>query len=938
MIRKDREESFKQKYGRNKGGGVAILHKEHIKVEKKKYLTDDTEDILWAHIRIKESFMLGVIYRPEYTDIMNDEGESKIEENIRKATEISNNIIVTGDYNIDMSDPGNKNTKALENIYQSYGLAQHIQKATRIDKTTGKPTIIDHIWADEETNIINTSGTFMGLSDHMGLYMKLNKTKPPALKSTIKYRNFKNYDAQDFNTELQKNIEASQIQEHLDRDDVNSATETLIKTMQDTADMYAPVVEKKEQNRKKYVPWFTNELKEMIKSKNELLQDYFNHGIQSYKARIKALSNRITQIKRDLKKKFITDKVEEANGDSRKCWKILDLVTNRQKVKEVKEPDMMTQEKANRCNTFFATIGMEIQKKLGINPQTTDFNNITQPPNCPAFKFNDDKQSTIEKLIDKIRIDVATGEDNIGAKIIKDAKHTISPILTKIINKGYQTNIFPSCMKKAVIKAIHKKDSMDDISNYRPISILPTLSKVFERAAVDQLVTYLEENKLLSNNQHAYRKQHSTITCLVEVINHIHKLLDNNRCTAIASLDLSKAFDSISHELVLEKLSKLGLQTNAILWVKSYITNRKQSTKFKNFTSNEETVSSGIPQGSIMGPLLFLCFTNDLSEVFKDECKMVAYADDTQLIVDAKNLTQLKIKMERVITLAQQWYQKNSMKNNIGKTEILLVNTSHKNETIKIKIVDEGTQIKLESKSHIVVLGIIIDNKLNWTKQVNAVKRKSMNATRNIHRINHLLPMKQRIQLYHAIISPLFSYADIVWGGCGKKESQSLQRVQNFAAKSITGNRKYDSASDSLRKLKFLNLEQRRNVHETVFTHKALLQKNTENINQQYRNYVSTANTRQAEQRKLTIPKHKTSKFERSPLYRSILSWNKCPNDLPFTNIKQHKTLLQKHLINTITSASSLKTPAPSTSTTASSLSKPASSSETITTAITVTS
>ena len=154
------------------------------------------------------------------------------------------------------------------------------------------------------------------------------------------------------------------------------------------------------------------------------------------------------------------------------------------------------------------------------------------------------------------------------------------------------------------------------------------------------------------------------------------------------------------------------------------------------------------------------------------------------------------------------------------------------------------------------------------------------------------------VTLYKSVISPLFGYADIVWGGCGVKDSQSLQRVQNFAAKSITGNRKYDSASASLRKLKFLNLQQRRNVHESVFAHKALLNKNTDSINQQYSNHKSIANTRQAEKKKLTIPKHKTAKFEKSPLYRTIQSWNACPANLPFENIRQHKTQLQHHLIN----------------------------------------
>ena len=214
---------------------------------------------------------------------------------------------------------------------------------------------------------------------------------------------------------------------------------------------------------------------------------------------------------------------------------------------------MITQEKSNEYNRFFATVGVEIQKKLGIKIQSTP----TNEPEInlqPKFEFHPENQEIIEKLIDNIRIDVATGEDNIGARLIKDMKLTISPVLTRIINTGYKCNTFPDCMKKAAIKVIHKKESTEEISNYRPISILPTLSKIFERAAVNQIVNYLETNNLLSSSQHAYRRHHSTVTCLFEAINYIHRMIDNKIWTAVASLDLSKAFDSISHQLLLKKL------------------------------------------------------------------------------------------------------------------------------------------------------------------------------------------------------------------------------------------------------------------------------------------------------------------------------------------------------------------------------------------------
>lgn len=904
IIRKDRDETFKQKYGRNRGGGVAVLYKKHIKVEKKPYLTDKVEEILWVQVKTKHSFMLGTVYRTEYTDILNNNSnESKIEENIRKAAEITNNIIVTGDFNVDMSDHESKDTQTLKETYESYNLEQHILKPTRVDKKTLKPTIIDHVWASSDSNLIKATGTFDGISDHMGIYMKLNQSAPDIPDSKIVFRNYKNYNVNQFCTELAENLERSNIEEHLNSNDVNLATEELIKTIQDTAQKHAPVVEVNSKNRKKSIPWFTNELKCMIRSKNELVKDYFTTGFQSYKKRIKTTCNNINYLKRDLKKTYINDKLDKANGDSKEVWKVYNETTRRTKVKETIEPDMMNQQKADKFNTFFATIGLDIQKKMKLNNEPPLDPELTQVPDTPNpihinFKFKAETISSIEKLIDNIRNDVAIGEDMIGAKLIKDMKNTISPILAKIVNKGYETNSFPNSMKKAAIKPIHKKGNIDEISNYRPISILPTLSKIFEKAAANQMVPYLENNNILHPNQHAYRKLHSTVTCLIEVLTYVYSLIDKKKPTAIISLDLSKAFDSIDHKLLLKKLSKMGLEENAVNWVKSYLTNRKQITKFKNFKSKEEKVYSGIPQGSIVGPLLFLCYTNDFHEELGNDCKTFAYADDTQLVIEATNLKQLQKKAEKVISLAQKWYKNNIMKNNIGKTEVIVINTTQKNEYIKLTVKDEGRNVIITSKQHIELLGVIIDNKLNWKKQVNNVKKKSFNATRNIHRINHLLPMNHRLNLYHAVISPQFSYADIVWGGCNQKEKLSLQRVQNFAAKSITGNRKYDSATNSLKKLQLLNLQQRLTVHETVFAHKAIQDKSSANINKIYKDHLSIGNTRQAANRKLTVPTHKTSKFERSPLYRTITSWNKVPNSINTENIKQHKKQLQAFMIN----------------------------------------
>ena len=301
---------------------------------------------------------------------------------------------------------------------------------------------------------------------------------------------------------------------------------------------------------------------------------------------VKAITNNITHLKRKLKRAYFTDRIEKYDGDPKKIWTILKDVTHTKDSNTTTEPEFINQNLANEFNKFFATVGSEIQKKLKTANATPE-NKGTQ-----MFKLKDESEETVVKLIERIRTDVAVGNDDISARLLKETKQTIAKSLTQLINLSYKTSTFPNCMKHAIVKAVHKKDSTEDPSNYRPLSILPTVSKIFERSATNQLVQYLEENNLLTPLQHAYRKGHSTQTCLNEIVDYIYQENDKGNIVGLASLDLSKAFDSINHSHLLQKLITLGLGESSAAWWKSYLTDRTQQTKFKIFTSTIEKVTS----------------------------------------------------------------------------------------------------------------------------------------------------------------------------------------------------------------------------------------------------------------------------------------------------------------------------------------------------------
>ena len=892
IIRKDRSENFKSKYNMTGvGGGIAILHKKDLKVEIFAKNKEETEEILWVYVKGKKSFLLGLVYNTSYCKLMWDKkGESIFEKHLKEASLMGCDTFVLGDFNIDLNEKCSK-TKKLKNMFENYGFSELVKAPTRKDPVSGRESALDQIWTN--TNKIISAGKVNGISDHDGIFVKLSLEREKQKIEKITIRNFRNYNQDSFIKDLQGQLEKSNVNFFIQKKLANEATVELINVIKNSLDKHAPLIQILPKEKRDYIPWYTDELRTKIKIKKELLKDSRMLGKNLLEDRLKKLSNAIVFLKKILKQKYILDELEKAGEDPKKIWKVLNFLIGKNDTPEIVEPEALSQEKVNYYNKYFATVGYDIQKELDIN-----YNFVTNRKlDFEPFKFENESIESIEKIIDKIKIDVATGIDSIPSKIIKQAKTIISPLLTKIINISFETKTFPDILKNAIIKPIHKKDDKNDISNYRPISILPVISKIFERATLNQLLKYFENHCLISGLQHAYQKNHGTVTCLFELLNEIYELVDNKFKVALVSLDLSKAFDTINHNLLLTKLKSFNLCNESIDFIQSYLENRTQVSKFSKYKSTEEKIKSGVPQGSILGPFLFLCFVNDLPNIFGDKCKFMAYADDTQLLVFDKNLGNLKEKVENVIKVAQNWYSTNGMKNNSSKSEILVISTK-KTDKMAIEVLENGITKVVKSKKWIKVLGVYIDHLLSWSKQIGIVKKNATNVIRKIHRINKFLPLKVKLTLYNTLIVPIFNYADIIWGGCYKNQAKRIQVSQNFAVRSMLGKSKYDSGKEALRELNLLNLENRRVVHESVFAHKGLNGNLPKNIQNRYKKFLPKMSTRKSKYKKFNIPQHNLSKFKKSPLYRTILSWNKAPVDLPFGKIKAHKTGFQKYLLN----------------------------------------
>ena len=270
-----------------------------------------------------------------------------------------------------------------------------------------------------------------------------------------------------------------------------------------------------------------------------------------------------------------------------------------------------------------------------------------------------------------------------------------------------------------------------------------------------------------------------------------------------------------------------------------------------------------------------------------------------QILIKGKNVKDLGKKLEVAIEKANNYYNNNSLLCNPTKTEVMLLGTKirlSKAEKLVVKVNNGEVTKYLTGEESLKILGVHLDQSLDWTKQTSAVKQRATNSIRNLHRINKIIPMKQQRILYTSLVTPHFSYADLIWNNCGTVNSQKIQQAQNFAARSMTGASKYSSATQALKKLELLPLSEKRKINEAVHVKKALAEKAPSNIQQMYRNRQSNEETRAAERGVLNYPKHRLQQYQQGPFYSSLKTWNSLPYNLRQNNLTTFKSNLQSHM------------------------------------------
>ena len=470
----------------------------------------------------------------------------------------------------------------------------------------------------------------------------------------------------------------------------------------------------------------------------------------------------------------------------------------------------------------------------------------------------------------------APGLDKITLNFIIDCLPSIIQPITDIINSSLTQGIFPKAWKIAEIIPIPKTDEAEPASNNRPISLLPILSKICERVVHQQFTNYLTINKLLSTHQNGNKRYHSTETLGLQITDDILNAMDRKEITAMILLDLSKAYDSISHPLLVAKLKSIGVSGITLDWFISYLSDREQQVRIESDLSEPLPVKYGVPQGSILGPLLFNIYTNELSSATTN-ASVKSYVDDTKLYLSfpLKELNDGLVRLKEDLNKVTGWCSTNQLLINPDKTQFILFGVNQLLRHVPLNVELPFLDKILKPAGHVKDLGITLDQSLSYSSHINETVSSCHFKLSQIRRVKHLLDKATLELVIQSLVLSKLLYCSTVWSSTSRQNIQKLQHIQNFAARIITGEPKFCHITPILHNLCWIPIPEIIYLREAVMTYKCInnlvpeyLSSNLDSCRIKNKAY----NTRSKDE--LRPPKCRIKNTERTFIFRACKLWN----------------------------------------------------------------
>ena len=796
--------SFKYRTNRS-GGGVSLFIKNGINFNVREDLSVVSQHMECIFIEIEKSVfktskdvLVGVIYRPPdnsvnvfnelFTDLL-------MRIDVKKYC-----CYFMGDYNINILNSDNHPpTASFIDILFENNLYPTITKPTRVtDKTA---TLIDNIYSNIKPDNTKFSGIlYSDLTDHFPVfYIEYENTRENKIEY-IARRDFSEHNKSKFKQKL-----SSTNWDHvlLCTDPSDAFQEFHSKFVAMYSDCFPMQSIKVGYNTRK--PWLTHGLKTSIKRKNHLYYRMKKHPSEQNRSAYKQFRTRLNYILRKSERDYYANYLNANRNNLRKTWSVLKQIVNKNSRSKTPEYFVINNKKVSdkkdiaiSFNNYFTNIGPNLSKNIPPSQNTHMDNMPERQTNSIFIKPVIEKE--VENLIKSLKT-TAAGWDSISSNIVKSMYNSFITPLTHVLNLSITQGVFPNCMKIAKVLPLFKSGDKTNILNYRPISILPVFSKILERLMYNRLLVFIDKHGLLYRNQFGFRTKHSTALALTVLVDKITNTFDTQDHMVGVFLDFSKAFDTVDHHILLDKLAHYGIRGLALQWITSYLTSRVQYVCFDNICSDRESIVCGVPQGSILGPLLFLLYINDISNV-SDKVFSILFADDSNVFCTGKNIYEVINNMNRELNKIIIWLHTNKLTLNVDKSNYIIFSRQKITTHNDIKIDNTTLKRIYETK----FLGVYIDAKLSWKTHVSYIKNKISKGIGILCKARKSLTTDALVTLYYSFIYPYLSYCLEIWGACYTTYLNALFLQQKRILRIITSSEWRASTTPIFKSLKILSI------------------------------------------------------------------------------------------------------------------------------------
>ena len=673
----------------------------------------------------------------------------------------------------------------------------------------------------------------------------------------------------------------------IDKNDPNYSFNEFEKKVNIIIDNYIPLKKlNKKEIKQLSKPWISLGIRNSIRRRDLLYKKFIkaksNDKKIEYHANYKKLRNTIVTLCRVSKRNYYHNYFAKNANNLKKTWKGIKNLIHLSQKNKTESTSLMIEEKlltdpkevANEYNNYFSTIANKLRE--GIHSHNPNFRSYLLNSNEKNFFIFPTNKEEVEDLIDEIDCSKSIGPHSLPTNIFKYIKLIISESLSDIINLSFSTGIAIENLKTSKVIPIYKgKGSNLSYCNYRPISLLSNIDKLVEKLMFKRLYSFLTKYKIIYSLQFGFRENHSTNHTLIYLTETVRNALDNNCYASGIFVDLQKAFDTVDHDILLYKLNHYGIRGIENKWFKSFLSNRRQFVSIDGINSSDTIVEHGVPQGSVLGPLLFLLYINDLNKAIK-HCKTIHFADDTCLILKNKSLKQMRKYLNVDLRNLSNWLSANKISLNVSKTELLLFRHPNKNINYKLKIKLNGKL--LHPSNYVKYLGVYIDPSLNWNFNTNILAAKLTRSIGMLSKIRHYVNRETLKSIYFAIFSSHLTYGSIIWAqNKNNRNVNRIMRLQKRAIRIISFANYRDHADPLFKNLNILKLTHIVELQNMLLVYDSLNSKLPSILNNVYKTIQSSHsyNTRNSIKLKLYLPEIETEVYGKNSIrYRSIIDWN----------------------------------------------------------------